>query len=303
MSKLGFNITYSVILLLLSNNTFSQLTQYSQADSSLLARQAQLNQENNDSKPLAETAKEDKGYEITFESLYQYGNIRGFLQTPAGGTPGSSSAERPTFKELGIDSIGTVTGKLSFINADYNIYLGMNYISISDSALLSRDLISRTMLFAAGSRVNSDLELSFYSLGCQFRNLINIPSDSFSIDPIAEIALFDFGYRLAGVGGPEVSRYYSKVGGRLGLALNWDISEKLFVSAQALAPIPISNTPYIWSVDLMGKYLLYSKDDLRLFFNMGLIYEIIDYEDNQELPNHIRAEMGPMATMGLAIHF
>ena len=126
MSKIGFNITCAVILLLLSNNTFSQLSAYSRADSSLLARHAQLDQENNDSKPLAETAEEDKGYRITFESLYQYGNIRGFLQTPAGGAPGSSSPKRPTFKELGIDSIGVVKGKLTFTKPNHKVYMTMN---------------------------------------------------------------------------------------------------------------------------------------------------------------------------------
>jgi hypothetical protein len=132
---------------------------------------------------------------------------------------------------------------------------------------------------------------------------MNIQLGSFGIDPIAEVVMFDFGYHLGAADGRSVERSYSKIGGRLGLIVNWDISEKVFLSVEALGPIPISNTPHIWSVNLMGKYLLYSKDDLRLFLNLGVSYERIDYEDNQELPNHIRAEMGPMATMGLAIHF
>lgn len=297
MSKNYFSITCAVILLLVANNTFSQ------EDSALSTRPEQLERESNHAMHVAQMGKEHKCCGMTLEMYYSYGDIRGFMQTPAGGQSSSSSVKRPTFRELGMDSVEIAKGRMSFVRPDYTVYVAINYISLSESASLSQDLITRNELFDAGSQVRSDVKLNYYTLGCQLHNFLSLQFDSITINPLIEAVAFDFDYRLSETGGPLVLRSYSRVGGRLGLKLDWDISDNFSLSAQALAPVPISNTPYIWNASLMGKYLLYNKDDLSLFLNAGISYEIIDYEDNQPFPNHVRAEMGPMVNVGLAVHF
>src|SRR5216110_1491046 len=47
--------------------------------------------------------EDDNLIEVTVKGSFNYGPIDGFMQTPAGGAPGTSSDRRPTFKELGID--------------------------------------------------------------------------------------------------------------------------------------------------------------------------------------------------------
>src|SRR2546426_471163 len=51
----------------------------------------------------AESEPADPLVTITAEGGVFYGSVGGFLQTPNGGAPGTSSSHRPTLHELGID--------------------------------------------------------------------------------------------------------------------------------------------------------------------------------------------------------
>ena len=88
----------------------------------------------------------------------------GFLQTPAGGEPGTATAGRPTVDELAVGdgAYRWVAGTVGF----GRYWLDIRYTTISDSgrATLANALVSQGNAFDAGSAVRSALGLDGLSL-------------------------------------------------------------------------------------------------------------------------------------------
>ncbi len=122
------------------------------------------------------------------------------------------------------------------------------------------------------------------------------------ISPGAGLALFDFHYELTGAE-DNVNRAYQKLGGRLGGEIDWILTDDLHLKADAFGSIPIPNTPSIWSLELQCQYKLWKGRTFDATLVAGITYNLIDYEDEQTIPNHIRVEMGPLAQVGLNLEF
>jgi hypothetical protein len=45
------------------------------------------------------------------------------------------------------------------------------------------------------------------------------------------------------------------------------------------------------------------KDRLKMFSFAGVEYDQIDYKDSQTNPNHVRADMGSLGTVGVGMKF
>ena len=46
-----------------------------------------------------------------------------------------------------------------------------------------------------------------------------------------------------------------------------------------------------------------NKDRLKIFLFAGVEYNLIVYKDSQTNPNHVRADMGPLGTVGVGMKF
>src|SRR5439155_17594602 len=79
---------------------------------------------------------------ITVEGSFNFGPVDGFLQTPAGGRPGTSSRHRPTFDELGIDDVAFYDTRLDVQWHRLRVYGGYQFMRLNESETLSRPLIS-----------------------------------------------------------------------------------------------------------------------------------------------------------------
>jgi|TARA_B100001964_G_scaffold242490_1_gene317510 hypothetical protein len=87
---------------------------------------------------------------------------------------------------------------------------------------------------------------------------------------------------------------------RAGLELTYPVTDNLTLSATAYDSIPVSNTHSILTLDLNAEYSLWNGDTEGSLV-LGISYHRIDYEDDQEMPNHIRAEMGPLLRLGFVV--
>ena len=97
-----------------------------------------------------------------------------------------------------------------------------------------------------------------------------------------------------------MDRAYAKPAVRLGGELDWRWTQRLSMRARAFESLPISNTPSILTLGLRAFYCLIDSQENPLDAYVGVSYHRIDYEDDQTVPNHIRAEMGPMLEGGLS---
>src|SRR5438874_669898 len=75
-------------------------------------------------------AQRDDDFHLSFQGSYLYGPADGFIQTPSGGRPGTTSRQRPRFGEMGINdaSIGDVQ-----LNLDWRrerVFFGGQFIRL-----------------------------------------------------------------------------------------------------------------------------------------------------------------------------
>jgi hypothetical protein len=235
----------------------------------------------------------------------QYGSIDGFLQTPSGGNHGTTSHKRPTFDELGINNVLSFDGSVDAHWKMHTFTTGVQLNRFSENSTLHDPLISQDISFPANAHVDSDIRLDWYRFGYLYTFDIS-PKDhpkSFSISPGVDIALLDFHYELKGHENQHVDRSYIKGAPRLLCNIDWKIIEGFNLQAKGAASLPISNTPSIINLSLAAEKQVFSKSGTVGTVYLGVAYEKIDYKDNQDVPNHVRAEMWPLITVGLKMKF
>jgi hypothetical protein len=238
---------------------------------------------------------------VSLRGAFLYGPVEGFLQTPAGGEPGSSSSRRPTLNELNIDNAAfyDVLGLVHWRRLAF--YAGYEGIGLDGDSVLTDTLVSRGATFPAGTSVHSQVDLNWLraGVGCKFE----LANHRLEILPKADLALLDFSYKLSG-GGEAVDRSYSKGCFRLGMEGKYRCFGPVSLRLDAEASLPISNTPQIATFigDVEFELLRRSKRFHPVVF-VGGGWQRIEYEDNQTLPNHIKVDFGPLVTAGIALGF
>ena len=233
--------------------------------------------------------------------LLSYGSVDGFAQTPAGGNPGSSSSCRPTLDELGIDRAAFYDVLAGLRWRRWGFYLGYQAIDLSGQAVLSQSLTSRNVTFPAGTSMSSDIRFNLLRVGAGWK--FGLAGGRLELFPIGEVGVLDFSYDLSG-GGEMVARDYAKGYLGFGLAGRYHINHRISAILNAQASVPISNTPQI--AVLTGGFefdLLPASRDARPSVFLGGGAQQIEYEDNQELPNHFNVDLGPFVTAGLSVSF
>ena len=244
---------------------------------------------------------------LRFEVLggLRYGSIDGFLKTPSGGHQGTTSHKRPTFDELGIDTFLSFDGSVNAHWKMHTLTAGAQLNRFSENATLHDPLISQNISFSSNTPVSSDIRLDWYRFGYLYTFDLS-PKDhkkTVFLSPGVDIALLDFHYELKGDENQHVDRSYQKGALRLLCNIDWKIIEGFDLHASASGSLPISNTPSIIDFNLIAEKHLFSKSGTVVSVYLGVAYEKIDYEDNQDVPNHVKAEMWPLVTTGLKVKF
>jgi len=244
----------------------------------------------------------EKSFHLTFDASGSYGPISGYMQTPLGGAPSSASDKRPKFDELGIDRMTMVNLSLSGGMDSHNVYGAAHLVDLSGESTLDEKLIFHGKPYPAGTRVRSDVNLSWYEIGYQYNVRFGKERMNLRMAPTVAFALWNFSAELESNGGKN-SRSYIKGTPRVGLEFEWFPVKRFSISGKAIASLPFNNIPDIYTVGLAGKYNLMDKDRLKILLFMGVEYNQIDFKDSQTEPNHVKANMGPLGLVGAEIKF
>jgi len=232
-----------------------------------------------------------------------YGPVEGSLQTPRGGELITTSHDRPTLDELGIEHATMADFWMNVRRADDGLYFGGRLIRLDGESTLETDLLSRGETFPAGNPVESDVKLDWYRFGYGRRYLWRCEDRTIEFFPSIGLALLTFEYRLSSPAAEQIDRGYAKGGVQFGLGVTAPLTDRLSLVGQAFLPIALSNAPDILSVQLAARYQFLQSDDLKLSGLLGIGYDRIFYEDNQLVPNEIRVDVGPMLIAGLEALF
>lgn len=239
--------------------------------------------------------------EFTFQGSVNFGYADGFLQTPLGGEPGTSTRRRPTFHELNMDDVVFYDTGLKVRWRQIVFEGGYQFIRFNESGTLSRPLTTRGVDFNAGADFKTNDRFDWYHAGIGWR--FDLLARRLELLPMADFAVLDFSYKFSGVT-ESVNRSYAKGCGGLGFEGRYAMTERLSLSLGGAASLPLSNTPQIAIVTSTLNFRLLGHErriNPSVFVGGGA--EWIDYEDNQRLPNHVRSELGPFVTGGLALSF
>ncbi len=244
-------------------------------------------------------------FRIDLDFQYMFGEADGFVQTPAGGEPGTTSPNRPTLDEIGIDHVHILDASLSLQFNPHIFTFGGQFIRMSGSATLGSDLISQSLLFPAGSSVDSDVQLDWYRFGYQYDFRFDLGNGhELHLAPGVQGVLLDFRYELDGPGGLRADRSYAKGGAGIGATIQWLTDGPFSVEASGFWGLPIDKTAEILTLELVAKWQVWgSSQSNGGAAYLGVAFETIEYEDNQTVPNHINVDLGPVLVAGLEIRF
>jgi len=237
--------------------------------------------------------------------MWMYGPVSGHLQTPSGGRPGTSSKDRPSLGEIGINTASIYDAEIMPSFGDHGMYFGGQWIGLSGERRLDETLISQGETFLAGSRVKSDVSMDWYRIGYRYR--IQRGDDAGAELPATEIysrlgvAIWDFRYRLDGAGGVQADRSYIKAAPQMGVEMEWHATRNFSLAGEFTSTLPFPSMPWIVTVQLEGKYKFFDKNGVGLSGFLGAGYEKINFHDHQDVSNEINADFGPMLRVGLEL--
>jgi len=250
-------------------------------------------------------AQSGGNFHLSLEGMWMYGPVSGHLQTPSGGRPGTTSSNRPSFGEIGINTASIYDAEVLPSFRDHGMYFGGQWIRLSGERDLEERLISQGETFAAGSRVTSDVKLDWYRVGYRYR--IQRGDEAGAELPNTEIysrlgaAILDFHYRLDGAGSTRADRSYVKVAPQMGVEMEWHATTKFSIAGEITSTLPFSSIPWIVTTQLEAKYQFFEKNGVRLSGFVGAGYEKINFHDDQDVSNEINADFGPMLRVGLEL--
>ena len=226
-----------------------------------------------------------------------YGRVNGYLQTPQGGTVGTSSTKRPTLGELGISDDVMYQINTALIWYDVGLYGGYQYIRPSGTATLGGPLITHGIMIPAGTALKSNLKFDLYHIGMLYQ--FYCLQQRLVLAPVFEFMSMDFSYKL---NFPTfATRDYRQGTFRLGLKGIYYFDQRFSLHADFVSSIPgVSNTT-ITTTHAKIYAKVFQKNQLSTFAYLGLGYLRIDFEDNQPFPNHIRYQSGVLFDGGLRV--
>jgi hypothetical protein len=234
---------------------------------------------------------------------FLYGWVEGSLQTPNGGQLITTSNDRPTLDELGIDDVSIVDFWMNAERPHDGLYFGGRLIHLQGDSTLETDLISQGRTFPAGSPMEADVTFDWYRFGYSFRHFHQWGSRTIEFAPSVGGVLLTFDNHLTSPGLVPVDRSYSKGGAQLGVRVSSAVTEKLTLSGQLFMPIALSNSVNILSAQATAEYQFLKRKNLEISGLLGIGYEHIEYQDNQLMPNELKLTISPMLLAGLEITF
>lgn len=127
-------------------------------------------------------------------AFYDLGKTEGFVQIPKGGKNGTTSLERPTYKELGIKNINFP----EFVfQSEWNktiLSTGLKYKTFQGNNILTKDLVSHGIFIPANSKIDTKHEYIKYNLSLGYK-LFDL--NCFNFTPIIEFSINHFSYKYS----------------------------------------------------------------------------------------------------------
>ncbi|MFI5315576.1 MAG: hypothetical protein ACHQ6T_07735 [Myxococcota bacterium] len=247
-----------------------------------------------------DTDAEPSAFGFDLRASAFFGNVTGYIQTPLGGNPGTTSPQRPTLHELGIsdEPFWEVTGRLRW--GQFVAFGGYSGLELDSSGTLSQSLVSHGVFFPAGSpfTTTNHLDVANFGGGWNF----DFDDHRLTLFPKIDVALLDFSYSLDSPGA-RAARAYTVTAVRLGAEGSVQLGRGFALEFDGVTSLPIPHMPQLANVTGRLAYHLFPSSPVRSTLFLGTGMRWIYYEDSQTVPNHIHVRTGALLTGGFSISF
>ncbi len=227
-----------------------------------------------------------------------YGFVDGFIQTPRGGSLGTTSYRRPTLDELNIHKDNFYTFGVGFILNDYAATFNYNHFSPKGETLLTQNLITHANFIGVGNVFTSELDLELFSFG--FGKSFHLFQD-WVLTPLLILNVLKYHYEFDSAL-CNSSRTFNVVGFDAGLKAQYFFTTAFSTDIQVAIPIPGFNFT-AGSIDMGINMAFTVSDHISVIPRLAIGMLRMDYKDHQEIPNHIRYTNAPFGTFGVIVHF
>lgn len=238
---------------------------------------------------------------LTVYATDQFADAKGFIQIPTGGKPGTTSSNRPTLNELGINNFNPFYQIGLLLGWQQSGWYGEYQNSKSHAnATLTQDLITHNFFLPAGTAITTTNRYDLYRLGYYRRYLFC--AKRFLVAPEVEITAFNFDYHFnapAQVRG----RSFCPMTARFGVGGEYLLNTYLSVIFNGASSIPSVFNLQIQTANLDLSWNFHPCQRLHTSVYGGIGYQRIDFKDKQEVPNHIEVTQGPIGRVGLRFTF
>ena len=229
-------------------------------------------------------AQDPSDRRFAFEAGVGVINHEGFLQTPAGGEPGTASAARPTLDELSVGDghYRWLAGAVGF----GRFSLQVRYTAMGDSgrATLSKPLVSQGNAFDAGGDLRTVLRLDGLSLA--FTRSFEFDGDTrMTLGPWIGWTAFDLDVDEAAAGVDRSYRVYA-LGARA--TLDRILGRRWRVGAEAIVAPAFEGAAARYTVEPSLSYRVRDHVEIRLATRLAAFR----YDDahKQVWPNRLRVD-------------
>ena len=243
---------------------------------------------------------------IEVEAFARVGEARGFLQTPRGGTPGTTSRRRPTLSELDAQGAGELGVRIRALFRRSELFLEGSALSLAGNDVLDEDLVSQGTTFPAGTLVDSSSALGIWRLGYRYRFDVRTGRrGALQIRPGVGATGLWVDYRLDGYRFARADRSYFHVAPHVDVALEWRpcVTSRWWLSASVGQTLPFlmpdSNQMNLFDANVRVNFDFAKR--WTVFLETG--YRSIDWHDAQAVENHVQVDYGPFIGAGLAFRF
>lgn len=226
----------------------------------------------------------------------QWADLKGFQQTPKGGTPGSTSPERPSFSELNIDSESYFPFGLWAQKDRYQIGIDYFPLRYQGETTLSAPLTTHDISIPGGSFFKAETkdDLLMVSLSRVIQALNNGSA-------AAGLVVFGLDHHYEFQSGPFSStRAFFATGIGVLLDYHYYLSKNYDLNIHLKLPIPVTNLD-VYQAKLKLGYLWRLSNRLVVRPDIHAAWQKVIFKDNQTIPNHLEYRLSPIWGIGLSL--
>lgn len=221
-------------------------------------------------------------------------HFNGYSQIPKGGMPGTSSTQRPSFKEVGVNQEGFFNVALGLKHQSYYAQIDYFHFNPHGNTILTQDLTTHAQFITKGRSFNFETEYHWYcgQMGKDFY-IADV-----KISPTLQVNYLQYDY---GFSSPPIAshRAFSPVALGVGLNIEYAINPQLSTYLQGALTFPSNLTikNATWGLNYQFAPLYH----LLIVPRLMIGWLQIDFQDNQTLPNHIHFNALPYGALGILI--